>query len=185
MTVLIFFFIRKTCKVDPSQKSKLMKAVFFFSNSKSSSGKFYLNFIFSSQSKWKVLFECANTLIQISNSSTYLKLAVNIYIQLLSSNSDNNVKLIVLDKLSYIRLINSKLIEEMVNFWFKSFLIKCLKIVEITNALNNQSFAIRRKTLDLIKNIITPRNSQIILNTMFKELHKVAHSQEESEVEYR
>ena len=57
--------------------------------------------------------------------------------------------------------------------------------MEITNALNNQSFAIRRKTLDLIKNIITSRNSQIILNTMFKELQKVAHSQEESEVEYR
>ena len=60
-----------------------------------------------------------------------------------------------------------------------------IKIVEITNALNNQSFAIRRKTVDLIKNIITPRNSQIILTTMFKELNKVAHSSEDSEVEYR
>lgn len=57
--------------------------------------------------------------------------------------------------------------------------------MEITNALNNQSYAIRRKTLDLIKNIVNPRNSNIILATMFKELNKVAHSNEESEVEYR
>lgn len=68
-------------------------------------------------------------------------------------------------------MINSKLIEEM--------------IVEITNALNNQSYAIRKKTLDLIKNIVNSRNNHIILPTMFKELAKVSHSSEESEVEYR
>ena len=41
-------------------------------------------------------------------------MAVNIYIQLILSNTDNNVKLVVLDKLIIIHSINSKYLEEQV-----------------------------------------------------------------------
>jgi len=56
--------LRKTCKYDPTQKAKLMKLIFFFSNSKSPS----------------VLFECANTLVQITTAPTAMKQAIDIYI---------------------------------------------------------------------------------------------------------
>jgi coatomer subunit beta len=38
MQLAVLELLRKTCKFDPSQKSRLMKAIFYFSNSKSSSG---------------------------------------------------------------------------------------------------------------------------------------------------
>ena len=38
MQLVILELLRKTCKYDPSQKAKLMKLIFFFSNSKSPSG---------------------------------------------------------------------------------------------------------------------------------------------------
>lgn len=64
-------------------------------------------------------------------------------------------------------------------------MIKNIKISEIANALNNQSLAIRQKTLDLIKDFISSKSNSLILNTLFKELGKVAQSTEGSEAEYR
>ena len=85
-----------------------MKAIFFFSNSKSNSGNLILNYF-----KFElVLFECANTLSSISTAPTALKLAINIYIQLLCGNTDNNVKIITLDKLLALKRGNAKLLED-------------------------------------------------------------------------
>lgn len=61
-----------------------------------------------------VLFECAITLIQISTAPTAIRLAISIYIQLLCGNTDNNVKLVVLEKLHQIKQINPKLLEDQV-----------------------------------------------------------------------
>lgn len=44
MQLVVLELLRKTCKYDPSQKSKLMKAIFFFSNSKSTSGNSFILF---------------------------------------------------------------------------------------------------------------------------------------------
>lgn len=73
-----------------------MKCILFFQKSRSPS----------------VQFECANTLIQISNTPTTLKLATNIYVQLLLNNSENNVKMVVLEKIQYILSIEPKYLEE-------------------------------------------------------------------------
>jgi len=153
--LVVLELLRKTCKFDPSQKSKLMKAIFYFSNSKCSS----------------VLFECANTLTQISTAPTAVKLAVNIYVQLISGNSDNNVKLIVLDKLHHIRQINSKLLEE--------------QLVDLTKVLQNQDIDIRKKTLDLTKSLLNSRNVVTFFPILKKELKAVCYSNEPAEVEYR
>jgi len=153
--LVVLELLRKTCKFDPSQKSKLMKAIFYFSNSKCTS----------------VLFECANTLTQISTAPTAVKLAVNIYVQLVSGNSDNNVKLIVLDKLHNIRQINAKLLEE--------------QLVDITKVLQNQDIDIRKKTLDLAKSLLNSKNVITFFPILKKELKAVCFSNEPAEVEYR
>jgi len=95
MQLVILELLRKTCKYDPTQKAKLMKLIFFFSTSKSPS----------------VLFECANTLIQITTAPTAMKQAINIYIQLLCGNTDNNVKIVVLQKLLKLKSLNTRLME--------------------------------------------------------------------------
>ena len=45
------------------------------------------------------MYECAVTLVSLSNAPTAITAAANCYCQMLVSQSDNNVKLIVLDRL--------------------------------------------------------------------------------------
>ncbi|KRX00780.1 Armadillo-type fold [Pseudocohnilembus persalinus] len=93
LSVLELF--RKACKFDPSQKPRLLKVVFQFAKSNNSS----------------VLLECANTLVQISTSNTTLKLASQIYLQILNQVSDNNVKM-ALNLITEQLLTNQKLNDE-------------------------------------------------------------------------
>ena len=56
--------LRRLCKVEPTQKSRLMNAIFMLSNSKSPS----------------VLLECANTSVQLTTAPTAIKVAVQSYL---------------------------------------------------------------------------------------------------------
>ena len=116
-------------------------------------------------------FECANTLTQINNTPTTLKMATNIYVSLLLSITDNSVKMVVLDKLANIKTINSKYLEE--------------QLVDIAKVLSNQSQEIRRKTLELIQGLVNTRNIGTIFPLLIKELQKVAHTVDQSEIEFR
>jgi coatomer subunit beta len=65
--LVVLEMLRKLCKIEPSQKSRLMNAIFMLSNSKSSS----------------VLFECANTITQLTTAPTAVKIAIQSYLNLL------------------------------------------------------------------------------------------------------
>jgi coatomer subunit beta len=97
MQLAILELFRKVCKLDPSQKPKLLKSIFHFTKSKSPS----------------VLFETANTLAAVSPTPTSLRLAVGIYMQLLSTQTDNNVKLVVLERIEHLseRVLEDKVID--------------------------------------------------------------------------
>jgi len=73
-----------------------MNAIFLLSSSKSSS----------------VLFECANTITQLTTAPTAIKIAIQSYLQLLAEQNDNNVKLIVLGKIIELRSKYAKLLED-------------------------------------------------------------------------
>ena len=73
-----------------------MNAIFLLSGSKSPS----------------VLFECANTITQLTTSPTAIKIAIQSYLTLLAEHNDNNVKLIVLAKITELRSRYSKLLED-------------------------------------------------------------------------
>ena len=88
--------LRKLCKVEPSQKSRLMNAIFMLSNSKSSA----------------VLLECADTIIQLTTAPSAVKIAIQSYLSLLQDQNDNNVKVIVLNKIIAIKKNYSKLLQE-------------------------------------------------------------------------
>jgi coatomer subunit beta len=97
--IIVLEMLRKICKVDPSQKSRLMNAIFMLSNSKSSS----------------VLFECANTITQLTTAPTAIKIAIQSYLNLLSDHNDNNVKMIVLSKIFDLRGKYMKLLEDYIS----------------------------------------------------------------------
>mmetsp|Transcript_65672 Transcript_65672/g.90828 ORF Transcript_65672/g.90828 Transcript_65672/m.90828 type:complete len:101 (+) Transcript_65672:711-1013(+) len=85
--LIVLEMLRGLCKSDPSQKARLMNAIFMLSNSKSSS----------------VLFECANTITQLTTAPKAIKVAIQSYLNLLAEQNDNNVKIIVLDKILELR----------------------------------------------------------------------------------
>jgi coatomer subunit beta len=64
----ILDMLRKLCKVEPTQKQRLMSAIFMLSNSKSAS----------------VLLECADTIVQLTTAPTAIKIAIQSYLSLLN-----------------------------------------------------------------------------------------------------
>lgn len=76
-----------------------MNAIFMMSNSKSSS----------------VLFECANTITALTTAPSAIKIAIQSYMNLLQESNDNNVKVIVLDRILELRKKYSKVLEEYIN----------------------------------------------------------------------
>ena len=73
----------QVCRVNPGEKGKYIKIILSLLQSTSSA----------------VVYECAVTLVGLSQAPTAIRAAANCYCQLLVSQSDNNVKLIVLDRL--------------------------------------------------------------------------------------
>jgi len=88
--------LKKTCRGDPSQKPRLMNAIFMMAQSTSPS----------------VLYECAITITQLTSSPAAVKVALQVYLTLLSEQNDNNVKLIVLNKIIELKDRYSKLLED-------------------------------------------------------------------------
>jgi vesicle coat complex subunit len=71
------------CRTHPEQKGKYIKIILALLQSRSTA----------------VMYECAVTLVSLSSAPTAVRAAANCFCQLLVSHSDNNVKLIVLDRL--------------------------------------------------------------------------------------
>lgn len=71
------------CRTNPDQKGKYIKIILALLQSRSTA----------------VMYECAVTLVSLSSAPTAVRAAANCFCQLLVSHSDNNVKLIVLDRL--------------------------------------------------------------------------------------
>ena len=71
------------CRTHPGEKGKYIKIILALLQSTSTA----------------VVYECAVTLVSLSQAPTAIRAAANCYAQMLVSQSDNNVKLIVLDRL--------------------------------------------------------------------------------------
>jgi len=73
----------QVCRTNPEQKGKYIKIILALLQSRSTA----------------VVYECAVTLVSLSSAPTAVRAAANCFCQLLVSQSDNNVRLIVLDRL--------------------------------------------------------------------------------------
>ena len=95
LQTVVLDLIRKVCRSDPTQKGKYIKVILMLLGTNNAS----------------VVYECANTLVALSNAPTAIKAAANCYCQLLVNQSDNNVKLIVLDRLTDLKKDNKELLQ--------------------------------------------------------------------------
>ena len=117
--LVILELTRKVCRSDPAQKSRFIKVVFQLLQSQSAA----------------VAYEAAWTLVSLSAAPTAVRAAASAYTHLLTAESDNNVKLIVLDKLTDLKRHHGKVVQEL--------------LMDIMRALGSPNADIRRKTLDI------------------------------------
>lgn len=73
----------QVCRTNPTERGKFIKVVLALLQSTSTA----------------VVYECAVTLVSLSQAPTAIRAAADCYTQQLVTQSDNNVKLIILDRL--------------------------------------------------------------------------------------
>jgi len=155
--LVILELTRRVCRTDPSQKSRFIKIIFQLLQSPSSA----------------VCYEAAWTLVSLSSAPTAVRAAAQTYTQLLNAESDNNVKLIVLEKLGAMRKHHAKVLQEL--------------LMDVLRALNSPNSAIRRKTLSIVMELVSPRNVGEVMLVLKKEILKTQSKDvdKESASEYR
>jgi coatomer subunit beta len=138
--LVILELIRKVCRAQPQSKSQYIRAIFSLVNSTSPA----------------VAFEGANTLIALSSAPTAVRAAVQSYTQLLTKESDNNVKLIILDRLAGLKRRNEKILQE--------------NLMDILRILSSPNFDIKKKILELTLELINKQNVNEVVTALKKEL---------------
>jgi len=151
--------VRRVCRASHPQKNKLLRIIFDL----------------SAESSNAVGYECAASLVTLSNNPVAVDAAVKAYVQLLNQQADNNVKLIVLDRLFEIRAAHKAILEQ--------------HVMDIMRALSSPSIAVRRKVLDIcLGPLVTEKNSVDVVSLLKKEIVKTMESQakaSDGNTEYR
>lgn len=155
LQMVVLDLVRKVCRLNPDEKGKYMKIVILLLSSTSAA----------------VSYESAGALVSLSSAPTAIRAAGNCYCQLLLSQSDNNVKLIILDRLTELKAAHREIMVEMV--------------MDVLRALSSPNLDIRRKTLDIALDLITPRNIDEVVMTLKKEVVKTQTMELEKCGEYR
>ena len=114
---------------------------------------------------------CASALVALSTSATAIRAAANSYTQLLISQSDNNIKLIVLERLQDLKRAHPKVLQE--------------TIMDIMRALSCPNLDIRKKTLDIALDLLVPKNIGEVMQILKKEIQKTQGEEGEKVAEYR
>ncbi|XP_073305226.1 coatomer subunit beta-1-like [Primulina huaijiensis] len=155
LQMVVLELIKKVCRTNKAEKGKYIKIIISLLNAPSAA----------------VIYECAGTLVSLSSAPSAIRAAANTYCQLLMSQSDNNVKLIVLDRLNELKSSHMDIMVEM--------------MMDILRALSSPNLDIQRKTLDIVLELITPRNVNEVVLTLKKEVMKTQGGELEKGVEYR
>jgi len=157
LQLVIVELIYRVCHQNPSERSRFIRCIYNLLNSNSPA----------------VRYEAAGTLVTLSNAPTAVKAAASAYIELIVKESDNNVKLIVLDRLVAMR--DSPAYEK----------ILAEQVMDILRVLSSPDLEVRRKTLSLAMELVTSRNIEEMVLILKKEINKTSGSNEEDTGKYR
>ena len=137
---------RQVCRQDPTLRSKFIRVIYNLLDSSSAA----------------VRYDAAGTLLTLSTSPTAVTAAAKCFTDLIMSESDNNVKLIVLDRLARLNENpnNERVMQNM-----------CMDIIKVLSA---PDLTVRRKTLELVMELVSTRNVSEIVMFLQKELAKTS-----------
>eukprot|EP00903_Cladosiphon_okamuranus_P009825 g9338.t1 len=153
--LLVLELCRKVCRRDPSQKSRFVRVLLSMLQSPSAA----------------VSYEAAWTLVSLSGAPTAIRAAATTYSQLLNTQSDNNVKLIVLERLAGLKKHHAKVLQE--------------GLMDILRALSSPNVDICRKTLEVAMDLVTPRNIEEVVQVLKREVLRTQESGMEKGTQYR
>uniref|UniRef100_F6Z743 Coatomer subunit beta n=1 Tax=Ciona intestinalis TaxID=7719 RepID=F6Z743_CIOIN len=144
LQLVIVELVYKVCHANPNERARFIRCIYNLLQS-------------SSQA---VRYEAAGTLVTLSNAPTAVRAAAQCYIELIVKEADNNVKLIVLDRLVELKNhpLHEKVLQELV--------------MDILRALSSPDLEVRRKTLDLALDLVSSRNVEDLVKFLEKEVTK-------------
>ncbi|KAG8967330.1 coatomer subunit beta [Tulasnella sp. 419] len=155
MQMTIIELIRKDCKNDSPHRPKYVRCIFELLNSSSHSVK----------------YEAATTLTALTSNPAAVKSAASSFIELVVKESDNNVKLIVLDRLETLRSKHEHVLDPLV--------------MDLLRVLAAPDMEVRRKCLNIALQLVTSRNVEEVVGTLKKQLQKTLEADFEKNPEYR
>ncbi|KAI4459949.1 coatomer subunit beta [Holotrichia oblita] len=157
LQLVIVELIYKVCHANPSERSRFIRCIYNLLNSTSPA----------------VRYEAAGTLVTLSNAPTAIRAAASCYIELIVKESDNNVKLIVLDRLIALREHPSheRVLQELV--------------MDILRVLSSPDLEVRKKTLALALDLVSSRNIEEMVLVLKKEVAKTHDVEHEDTGKYR
>jgi len=148
--------IRKVCRTNPAERSKYIRCVFG---------------LLTSSSSPSVKFECASALLSLSSAPTAVKAATSTFIELLCSQSDSNVKMIILDRLLAIKQRYPKMMQDL--------------LMDVLRVLVCPNVEVRRKTLKLVLDLVSPANIDEVILLLKKEVNRTQSNEDDQSGEYR
>jgi coatomer subunit beta len=150
LQLVIVELIYKVCHASPSERARFIRCIYNLLNSSSPA----------------VRYEAAGTLVTLSSAPTAVKAAASCYIELIVKESDNNVKLIVLDRLIALRDVpaHEKVLQELV--------------MDILRVLTAPDLEVRKKTLSFALDLVSSRNIEEMVLVLKKEIVKTNNAME-------
>ncbi|CCF58429.1 hypothetical protein KAFR_0E02770 [Kazachstania africana CBS 2517] len=128
--------------------------------------------LLSSTTSSEVIFEASLAVTVLSSTQSVLLTTATKLVDLAVKVSDNNIKLIVLDRIQDINEANPGVLEELT--------------LEILRVLNAEDLDVRSKALDIAMNLVTSRNAEGVVQLLKKELQAtVNNTEKENSLEYR
>ncbi|KAH8859633.1 Coatomer subunit beta [Schistosoma japonicum] len=142
LQLIVVELIYKVCLAKPSERLRFIRCIYSLLQSNSAA----------------VRYEAAGTLTTLSSAPSAIKAAASCYINLILKESDNNVKLIVLSRLTDLRQYHERILQDL--------------IMDIVQIINASDMEVRRKTLNLTIDLVTARTAEEVIKIFRKELIK-------------
>uniref|UniRef100_A0A8P0PQK5 Coatomer subunit beta n=2 Tax=Canis lupus familiaris TaxID=9615 RepID=A0A8P0PQK5_CANLF len=135
LQLVIVELIYKVCHANPSERARFIRCIYNLLQSSSPAVK----------------YEAAGTLVTLSSAPTAIKAAAQCYIDLIIKESDNNVKLIVLDRLIELKEhpAHERVLQDLV--------------MDILRVLSTPDLEVRKKTLQLALDLVSSRNVEELM----------------------
>ncbi|KAH5595049.1 coatomer subunit beta [Parastagonospora nodorum] len=148
-------FIRKDAIVNPSNKARYLRLIFDLLESQVST----------------VIYESAHALTTLTSNPVAVKAAAGKFVELAIKEPDNNVKLIVLERVDQLRQKNEGVLDDLT--------------MEVLRVLSSTDLDVRKKSLNIAMEMISSRNVEEVVLLLKKELMKTVDEQYEKNSEYR